>query len=327
MIMENETYIKYIDYYLPENYITVDDVFSSLDAKIFEEKNIDRDIFCSKFKKETRLDKISVLKKEDDLASIVFGMVDKLLKETRINPQEIDYLVCGNEVLLRHNNASIVHYIQKAFDFEKSTIIPLLQPCAASLFAMGLSKSLLDEEKKNMLILTACKWEQIEERFIDFTIRGDGIGLLLVGSDTGLLKITGWNSCNLGDSSYNKIENKAQGQDFRGGMISRGVSFIEETLRKFNLEKDEIEKVIVPNVRYDVYYDVYSHYLRMNPKLFYLDNVSNGGHICDIDIVRNLKDYLQNRKETKKHSIILYTPDVERTFDVNYHLVLLNNAT
>ena len=167
--------------------------------------------------------------------------------------------------------------------------------------AMELSKACWMRKKRICLFWTACKWEQIEERFIDFTIRGDGIGLLLVGSDTGLLKITGWNSCNLGDSSYNKIENKAQGQDFRGGMISRGVSFIEETLRKFNLEKDEIEKVIVPNVRYDVYYDVYSHYLRMNPKLFYLDNVSKVTFVTLI--LSNLKDYL---KTEKRPSIVLF---------------------
>ncbi len=321
-----DTYIKYIDYYLPESYITIDDVFSSLDNESFERKNIDKDTFCSKFKKETKLNKISTFKNEDDLASIVSGMIDKLLKETKINPQEIDYLVCGNEVLLRHNNTSIIHYVQKAFNMDKSTIIPLLQPCAASLFAMGLSRSLLNEEKKNMLILTACKWESAEDRFIDFTVRGDGIGLILVGSDTGILKIADWNSCNLGNPSYNKIENNAQSQDFRSDMINRGVAFFDETLRKFNLEKDEIGKVIPPNVRHDVYYDVYSHYLKMNPKVFYLDNVPDGGHICDIDIIRNLKDYMKSKKKVKNQNIILYTPDVEKTLDVNYHLVLLKNA-
>ncbi len=325
--MEIDTYIKYIDYYLPESNISVDDVFSSLDKEIFDRKNIDKDTFCSKFKKETKLNKICTFIKEDDLASIVSGMVDKLFKETKINPQEIDYLVCGNEVLLRHNNASIIHYIQKAFNMDKSTIIPLLQPCAASLFAMGLSRSLLNEEKKNMLILTACKWESAEDRFIDFTVRGDGIGLLLVGSDTGLLKIADWNSCNLGNPSYNKLENIAQSQDFRSDMINRGVSFFDETLRKFNLEKDDIGKVIPPNVRHDVYYDVYSHYLKINPKVFYLDNVSDGGHICDIDIIRNLKDYMKSKKKAKNQNIILYTPDVEKTLDVNYHLVLLKNVT
>lgn len=325
--MEIDTYIKYIDYYLPENFITVDDVFSSLDNGIFERQNISKDTFCSKLKKETKLNKISIFKKEDDLASIIFSMIEKLLKETKINPQEIDYLVCGNEVLLKHNNTSIIHYIQKAFNFNKSTIVPLLQPCAASLFAMGLSRSLLNREKKNMLILSACKWESAEDRFIDFTVRGDGIGLLLVGSDTGFLRIADWNSCNLGNPSYNKIENKAQSQDFRSDMINRGVSFFNETLSKFKLEKDDIGKVIPPNVRHDVYFDVYSHYLKMDPKVFYLDNVPNGGHICDIDIIRNLKDYINSKKKTKNQNIVLYTPDVEKSFDVNYHLVLLKNAT
>ncbi|MCL2151401.1 MAG: hypothetical protein FWH57_00325 [Oscillospiraceae bacterium] len=325
--MGNDTYIKYIDYYLPGNYITVEDVFSSLDDEVFKSKNIETEKFISKFKTETRLDKISVFQKEDDLAIIIANMVDKLLDETKIDPHEIGYIVCGNDVLMRYNNTSIIHYIQNVYNFDKSTVIPLIQPCTASLFAMGLSRNLLDQEKKYMLIINACKLESPEDRFIDFTMRGDGIGLLLVGCDAGSLRITGWNSCNLGNPSYNKIVKKPQSQDYRGDMISRGISFIEETLAKFKLERKNIGKVITSNVRYDVYHDVYSHYLKMSPKIFFLENIPNGGHIVDVDIIRNLKDYIEsNEKPTKNQNIILYSPDLQESLDVNYHLVSLDRV-
>ena len=324
--MGNDTYIKYFDYYLPENFITVDQVFEHIDHRYFERKNIDRDTFCSKFKKDTKLNKIAAFKDEDNLAEIVYSMVDQFLKKTQINPQEIDYLVCGNEILLKYNCTSIMHYIQKVFHFDHSTILPLLQPCAASLFAMGLSSSLLAHEKKNMLVLTACQWASPEERFIDFTVRGDGVGLLWVGKDYGLLKIAGWHSCNLGNPSYNKIENKSQSTDFRTDMITRGVAFIEESLKKFNLKKDQIQKIIPPNVRYDVFFDVYSYYLKIRPELFYLENVSDGGHVCDIDMIRNIQTYLENEERAGDANIVLYTPDVEKSFDVNYHFLLLTEA-
>ena len=106
-------------------------------------------------------------------------------------------------------------------------------------------------------------------------------------------------------------------------MINHGVLCIQNAWKSHNISPGEIEKIIPPNVRHDVYHDVYSKMLGISPDLFYLNNVSNGEHISDIDIIRNLVDYESNSKKNRGEFICLYSVDIEPTNDINYHLITL----
>ena len=97
-------------------------------------------------------------------------------------------------------------------------------------------------------------------------------------------------------------------------------------MKQYQSEDRIISKIIQPNAGYSVFHDLYSYYAKVNPELFYYDNIADGGHMCDIDIIRNLKDYLGNQEGDKGKYVMIYTPDVEPTFDINYYSSLLKRV-
>lgn len=113
----------------------------------------------------------------------------------------------------------------------------------------------------------------------------------------------------------------------RMDMINKGGTFLRASLKKQNLTFNDIEKIITANVRYDVFNDLYSKLLGIDPEIFFLDNVPYGGHINDIDLIRNLKDYLlKTAEKDKKEYLLMYSPDVELSSDINYHLITLKRC-
>ena len=87
----------------------------------------------------------------------------------------------------------------------------------------------------------------------------------------------------------------------------------------------DVDKIIVSNVRHDVFRELYSKLLGVSENMFYLENTQEGGHVNDIDIIKNLKDYLtKSSSENSRRIIVLYTLDIEESMDINYHLIILN---
>jgi len=65
--------------------------------------------------------------------------------------------------------------------------------------------------------------------------------------------------------------------------------------------------------------------LSIEPSKFYLDNIKDGGHINDVDLIRNAKDFLDKEKQNKKNiRLLMYAIDLVKTLDINYHLISLN---
>jgi len=314
------SYVKYVDFIAPEKIMSIDKVFDGLSVPITPECR-------AKFKKSTRVKKVYAFKGEDEFVSCVEQIIDRFFTSTQIDPLSIDYLICGNDSMYFCNGISVLHGMKKKYGLNNAAILPIAQPCAAALYAMGLSGKLLDDRSKNILILSACYWPDINDRYIDFCMRGDGVGLALIGGDAGVLRIDGWRCSNYCDSSYNRLQASSEDiklTDWRNSMIMYGIDFVRDSLAKLDTRLSEIKRIIPANIRYDVFDELYSHYLKVDTKIFFLDNIPVGGHMCDVDMLRNLKDCASKRKYKSGDKIVLYTPDVERSFDVNYNLVLLS---
>ena len=325
-LVKMDSYVCYMDYYVPKQQIDVEDVFNNLSE---EKKNsltsVDvYDEYIKRFKKETRLSKISYFKNFEEFSCKVFEMVDRMLKATNIDVNKIDYIMCGHEHLLNANNISIVHSLQSEFGLTNSMILPIMHPCAATLCGLKLSDKLLDKDRY-ILIISGCFWKEVDERFIGFSMRGDGIGLTLISS-YGEFKICGNYSLNYNNAIYD-IHGKERYDSSlsRLNLIKKGSEFLMDSMKQYN-RLGVISKIIQPNAGYSVFYDLYSHYAKVDPSLFYYENISDGGHMCDIDIVRNLKDFIDDHGVNKGDYIMLYTPDVQQSFDINYYSSLLQKC-
>jgi 3-oxoacyl-[acyl-carrier-protein] synthase III len=329
--MNTNSSVEYMDYYLPDTIISVDDIIQAADLNDAQ-GNISKTLFCANFKNESKLDKIAVFGGQEKLVTPVTNMLNKLFDETKVSASEIHYILCGNELLLNDNSVSMVHYIREKFNLHNAVIIPLLQPCTASLIGMGMSGYLLDQPNKKMIIITANKWPKtcdrwpvVKSRFIDYTVLGDGIGIMLIGKEENGIEIAGWNSISYGNASLDKVNQIKECRSFldiRMNVIRKGVSFIEDTLKQKGLTTKDLTVIIPPNVNYTVFDTLYSNYLNVG-NLFYLENLSYGGHIGDVDLIRNLKDYMKIRSPEGKKHVLLYSIDIEPTFDINYQSILI----
>lgn len=310
--------IEYLNYYIPRKKV--------LSRKILENRDIDSEQFI----KETRINSVNVFE-QYELPGALDNMFNEMFKSKNIELSKIKYIACETTPLTKYHNISVVHFLQKKYGLDKAKILPLHQPCAFTLCAIELSTKLLEQDEY-MLILCANDWSEreVEERFLKFTIMGDGIGLVLVKNDSeekSGIRIHEWYYENYGVSSlktYNTKNFESEPVLNRLSMIKKGVDFITSSLKQSDISISDINKIIVSNVRYDVFRDTYSGLLGISPNVFYL-NTQEGGHANDIDIIRNLKDYLETKQgEDNKEIIALYTLDIEESMDINYHLIMLN---
>ena len=134
-----------MDYFLPQQTINVEEVLSLNDETILKQ-NITMDDFVQNFKTQSGLDKISSFSSSDSLPDILSGMVSKMFQTTGIASTDLKYIICGNPCLME-DNISAVHYIHKKYNVVNASIIPIFQPCASSVIAMGIA-GLAGEDKK-----------------------------------------------------------------------------------------------------------------------------------------------------------------------------------
>lgn len=310
--------IDYMDYYIPGHRESVDSIL---------EKN---DINVEEFKKKSGFEEVGVFG-EYELPEVLDGMFEKMVREKDMDLSMIKYIACETNPLTKYYNMSIVHMLKKKYNMNNAKILPIHQPCATSLCAMELATKVL-EESDYMIVVCANDWsrEVFEKRFSRFTIMGDGIGLALIKNGTagsGSIQIQDWYYENYGLSSYNVYKGKHYGNEpslNRVSMVRKGVRFILDNLEKSNLELADFEKIIVSNVSNDVYAETYSMLLGISADQFYLENTGDGAHMNDIDLIRNLKDYLgKNNVQEKERLLAVFTSDIEESMDINYHLIIL----
>ena len=325
-----KSYINYIDYYLPEQTKSASEILreygkTELGSAFREEKSIER------FLNTSKLDRITCFRDRAEFITGVETFVENMLKKTGISPDDIGYLVSANEVLQFFDGFSVCHYVKEKFALSKAVILPILQPCTASLLSMGISTKLFDEEHKYIMILSAyawphtlSKWDNKISRCVDFTIMGDGIALTLLSSEKGMFEISTCDMYNYCRTSYNMVNYPDKDKFNRMAMIQEGVDFLNRVSGKYGFKINELSRIIQPNVRKDVYSDVYGAYLDIHCEKFFFNNIPYGGHICDVDILRNLKDYADS--DAVAGDIVgLYSIDIEPSYDINYSFITLRS--
>lgn len=317
--LPEKTFLNYLDYYIPDTVIEIDEILKDTKLDYGAKEN---------FKSETKISNIASFDgNEGSVLKAYINMVDNMFVKTNVDSKSIAFLVCGSELLLNNPNYSIAHYLKHKFKMENAVILPLLQPCASSVFAMGLLGKLLKNNQYAIVLSGVNLSNKHRSRFLDFTVIGDGLSLVLVSGSPGICEVDSWYTHSFSDSSIRKVEEKLETRillNFRKDMISNGTKFIINSMASKGITFDEIEKFISGNVRNDVFERLYSLTLGISSNLFFLDNIPFGGHMNDVDIVRNLKDYLKNRVDVNQQKyIILYAPDLQASYDVNYHLIIL----
>lgn len=323
--------ILYSDYYLPNKRVDLKETVKANETIPLPEGYTTKDDFCEDFAEESKLKEIAV-ENEKDVVQIFNSLLSKFFAEFPISPFKIKYIFYTNPLNnYLANGASVPYYLQAKFRMEQAAVLIIDQKCATSLFALEVARALLQKDNNSCaLILSPCFLKKMDERFIQFTVCGDAAGIMLVkaGDHQEGFEIIDFLSLSDGSFSLNRYETSPGEWDGHAGsvndrikIIEKGIGVINDLLAANGLDTGDLKLLIPQSVNYYAYY-IYSRLLKIPIEKVFTDNIPFGGHLGDVDTVRNFTDVKRNRNFKEGDNVLLYGLGSDGT-DLNYNALLL----
>lgn len=316
--------ICHIDYHLPSDYISAVDILSNLNGFVLPGFYKSMGDYSIDFCKQSRLDKIAI---EDfrNCILIFTELLECFFEGTQIEPDKIGYIFYTNPKCFNLNEVNIPQYLQKKFKMNNASIVTIDQGCTGTIWCMGASNYLLNGDlEKYSLILSASFMLDVESRFMHPTLAGDALGILVLQNSTSDLNIIDSISISDGASSYDKFNNTNLGFS-NLGIVKKGVETVEKLLLNNGLIIEDISMMIPQSINHLSYTTIYPNMLRLDPSKVFIQNIPNGGHLGDVDTIRNLKDYLNQFSVPQNANLLLYGQSLIGR-DLNYNALLLQYA-
>lgn len=287
------SYISYLDYYIPKPYVQAEEILNQV---------MDESININYILNDGKLKNISV---ENKLSKheMVFKLMDKYLSNNN-STNDFDAIIFHGADRNICNETSIPYVIIEKYNMNKATVFALNQECSTTLQAIEIADGLINSHKaKKILIASICKAENPQERYVFPTILGDGAGLIII-ENQGKLKIVDSFSKTDGKYSYRKYMNIPYTLSEKDITINIKNTILT-LLKNNNLISDDIKFIVPQNIN-EIVYKLHAKVLKISPKKFFLKNIPFGGHIGDIDTIRNLKDIIDENLLLKNDRLVLF---------------------
>jgi 3-oxoacyl-[acyl-carrier-protein] synthase III len=303
--------ITYTDVAIPEKSFSVDDFAEQLNLKYFEENT-------------NRSDVLNVLKNGMGVSNVYVGdrsmepdifseLLEKYFDNTTAFPEDIGYIIYtrGNSIavgdpwsLTDQSCINVPYYLQKRFNLVNAQIFNVEQECSSSMIALKIAKSLMAEDKeKRILLLSRNFFENPDKRIMGGSIVvSDGVGILEVSDSNKGLEIVDFISISSGKISM--VKDLASSKNVME-VFTTGSDLIHTLLKKNNLKIDDVACIIPQNLsRFS--WNFYCKILPYPKDRVFLDNVTEGGHMGDVDIIRNIAGVTQKGILKKGDYVIVY---------------------
>lgn len=329
--------LMYADYYLPNHTVSVLEYLKSQDIvipKIYKSK----EEYSKAYVKRTKLE-FFYEEKERDLIEIFTDMLTRLFEINKIDPTKIRYVFYTKSYRSYYSyhgdgeyhgrdmgggSVNIPYYLTGRFGLEEACVIVNDGKCASVLQALELSAMCCDKKGGYGLILTP-SFSKSNNRYRDTTLFGDGVGIMLVGDDRNsgyeiidsLLKTDGMMSWQLYDNYIKECQGYGEKSKKPLPLLKFEDVFEHEVLNRNGLTNDAVKGVITLNIK--VLIDRYS---KVYPGRVYQENVPYGGHISDVDLIRNFKDFTSKAPVEKGEHMLLISCGADTT-GMEYGGVLL----
>lgn len=282
--------IVYADYYTPADYMSASEVFSHIhDGDMKKEEFFSN--YCSKNMDTSGFN--IFIEREKNQIEMFDILGKKFVSQSVVQPEEISHLIYASAYNSSMGNISIPYVLLKLFKLNNACVLTIDQQCVSVMQALQLADSLINSGAgRNVMIACMSHGLKLEERFIGTTIIGDGSGIMIIGKENCKANIIDSLSISDGSYSYNAYYNKMEDSDFLQD-VKRGTGTVTEILRRRGLGVQDLKLIIPQNINFNVYY-LYSRFLGINQDIMYLNNIFMGGHLGDVDTIRNYVDALRD---------------------------------
>jgi len=322
------TTISYSNYFLPSSFLSIEKCINLSKKLLIPDEYSSKEAFIEDFKKTSHLEKVSAFFQKDKV-EIFHNLILKMFQETNINAEEISYIFFTNPLDSISNHVNIPYYLAEVFEMTNVNISIVNQECSSTLVAMDLANAILNnkQEKSHILIISSSFIPNDEDRFIQFTSLGDGVGILLMSNERKhernlfIKDYIPRSNGKFSKEAYKGTLLYPETLDDRINIVQNGAATINYICEKNNIQKESL-LVIPQNVNYQAP-ELYSKFTNINISNFYTENIPKGGHIGDVDIIRNLTDLISLADSKNIENILLYTVGSNGA-DINYSPMLLN---
>ncbi|MDF2801158.1 MAG: hypothetical protein K0S61_1061 [Anaerocolumna sp.] len=297
--------ITYMDYYLGKQEADIEKVLKESNLK--DSVNLDEKEFKEKLNYISQMSQCNTIVYDEKESHVMVyeSLIENFLENTKVDPNDIIGLFFTDIYNFKNDGINIPFYIQHKYKMECTTVVSLNQQCSGTLAAMKLSSSLLENtEDKYVIILTSCFMDNFTDRYHGDCLIGDGAGIVVVSNKNYVYKIRGSSLKSYGELSYRKqikdnvkINNIKLAQKYKQAM--------EEAVTNSGIMMDEIDKIICQNTNYYFNTNVMLKLLKINKNIVFMENKEYGGHIGDVDIVRNLKDFTKQKKDDNRFILLI----------------------
>jgi 3-oxoacyl-[acyl-carrier-protein] synthase-3 len=303
--------ITYTDVSFPYNSISVDEFVNQLNLDYLG-KDISRNDILSSLKDGMGVNKVYFGDRNEEV-EIFSHLLEKYFSSTAAFPEDISYIIYtrGNSIavgdpwsLTENTCINVPYFLLEKYQLINAQIFNVEQECSSSLIALKIAKSLIsDNYNKRILLLSRNYFENPDKRIMGGTIVvSDGVGILEVSDSLKGLEIIDFYSVSKGNISM--VKDLASSKNIVD-VFTTGSKLIHELLSRNNLTINNISCIIPQNLsRFS--WNLYCKILPFPINRVFLDNISDGGHMGDVDIIRNISSVIEKGILNKNDYALVY---------------------
>lgn len=305
--------IVYSNYFIPQNVINVKDIVDSLDIGSCEKKS------KMDFYSISGLREINMWCESDKIKHLL-DLLYLMFEDTGIDRNCIEKIVFCNYKYSQEGSLSIPHIVKEQCSLINASIMFLDQICASTVYSIDILKEFLVANPRKYALVISLNSMLPDERIRNFTIAGDGMGIMLLGSNNVKFEILDALSSSFGRYSY--MQYKMDNREITDLSIAKhATKFISKIIKRNDLSVDNID-CIIPQSTNLMQLKIFSKLLRVPMDKFFVDNMSHGGHIGDVDSIRNLTDYYAQRV-CEQEKLLFYSSGLYPSNDICFSEILL----
>lgn len=303
--------ITYTDFAIPDVAHPLEDFVTRLDVSYFNGELSQQDILHI-LKVGMGVKEVFVGERREE-AQLFSGLLERYFRKNDPDPADIGYIIYtrGDSVavgdpwsLTEGECVNVPYFLQERFGMTNAQVFNVEQECSGTLIALKIAWSLLTtDEIKKVLILSRNFFEGPDKRLMGGAILvSDGVGILEVSREPEGLEMIDFVACTSGKIS--KVRDLASAANMEE-VFTTGVNLIRELLDRNGLSVDEVAWLIPQNLSRNSW-NLYCQMLSFPKERVFLDNVTAGGHLGDVDIIRNISGLVDKGVLRRGDFVIVY---------------------
>jgi 3-oxoacyl-[acyl-carrier-protein] synthase III len=291
-----KTVIGYTNYYIPPNTLLIEDYVNKLDDEFMKAVEMSRNDLASILKNSIGIKHIYIDDRKNE-AKIFSGILERYFAAGGTKPEDIDFVIYtrGNSVaegdpwsLLDDRCINVPYFLQNRFKMKNAQVFNVEQVCSGTMVAVRIAHSFIKEgSARKILLLSANFFKDMGNRLMGgLGLVSDAAGIMEISADGEGLAYVDYDGVTDGGITMVK--------DFRRGttpadIVKVGCQLISGVVERNNLALKDIALLIPQNISSSGW-NFYCKQLDYPKERVFLDTFNDGGHMADVDIIRNITE-------------------------------------